>query len=127
MTIGLNLLYIGGSSQLCYNAFSLPTPVVNLKINTTSLQTCDALQIDLSGGQKPYDISIVPQGSSMVRNVTLGPEDDRFIFINNITTAQSFIGKCYLTLRRRNHLILFNPTFSSYCYRFVCLGVLHEV
>lgn len=52
--------------------------------------TCDALTISLSGGEKPYTLTILGQEDHVIQNNTMGPNDDRFEFINRNPPGDGF-------------------------------------
>ncbi|KAI0667356.1 hypothetical protein C8Q78DRAFT_374571 [Trametes maxima] len=49
---------------------------------TDSLQTCQPWGLNIIGGTKPYNVTFGQVASGVITNVTMGPEDDVFTFIN---------------------------------------------
>ncbi|KAI0641834.1 hypothetical protein C8Q79DRAFT_918880 [Trametes meyenii] len=49
---------------------------------TDSLQTCQPWGLNIIGGTKPYNVTFGQIASGVITNVTMGPEDDVFTFIN---------------------------------------------
>ncbi|TDL23398.1 hypothetical protein BD410DRAFT_681132, partial [Rickenella mellea] len=72
---------IAGSSTACVP----PKPAVNITVvqNVTgTLFTCKPWGLRVYGGTLPYTISLAALSSTLVTNVTLGPHDDVFTFID---------------------------------------------
>lgn len=75
---------VAGSSTECVPA-ALSSPPADFKISTNvtdKLKSCDPWGISVSGGVKPYKITIVAANSPVATNVTLAPGDDAFTYIN---------------------------------------------
>ncbi|KAI0739570.1 hypothetical protein C8Q80DRAFT_1111725 [Daedaleopsis nitida] len=56
-----------------------PTVTANV---TSTINTCEPWGLTIEGGVKPYNITLAAIASPVITNVTLGPEDDVFTFIN---------------------------------------------
>ncbi|TDL25741.1 hypothetical protein BD410DRAFT_606503 [Rickenella mellea] len=70
---------VAGSTNAC-----LPQPVATtfqVTANATILNTCDALKLSISGGKKPYTLSVLITDISE-DTVMMGPNDDQFTWIN---------------------------------------------
>ncbi|KAL5521126.1 hypothetical protein ACEPAG_9048 [Sanghuangporus baumii] len=68
-----------------------PTQVQsNFKVSVDSSQvaTCDDLIVSISGGTKPYTVTVV---GDTVLNYTLGANDDSFDYVNQSAPGESFI------------------------------------
>ncbi|OCB90999.1 hypothetical protein A7U60_g1746 [Sanghuangporus baumii] len=77
---------LAGNTTNCH-----PTQVQsNFKVSVDSSQvaTCDDLIVAISGGTKPYTVTVV---GDTVLNYTLGANDDSFDYVNQIAPSESFI------------------------------------
>jgi len=75
---------------------------MQLTVNQTSLQTCDPLVMDISGGQKPYKVMIAAVNSS-VTNATMGANDDEYTWIDTADPGSPLVvgmSLCYLVKKR---------------------------
>lgn len=53
-----------------------------LKANATdTISTCDPWMLTIKGGVKPYKLTLLQLGSPTVTNVTMGAEDDGFVYV----------------------------------------------
>ncbi|EEB96150.1 hypothetical protein MPER_04764, partial [Moniliophthora perniciosa FA553] len=52
---------------------------------TTTVETCDPWGLRIKGGVAPYNITFVQINSPVVTNVTTGPNDDAYTYINRAT------------------------------------------
>ncbi|THH14744.1 hypothetical protein EW146_g5621 [Bondarzewia mesenterica] len=68
-----------GSSS-CLPAVPMSLPQVNANV-TKDLNTCEPLGLFMGGGVPPYTVSIAQMGG-FVTNVTLGPQDNMYTWIN---------------------------------------------
>ena len=59
---------------------------------TTTLNTCDPWGITVTGGQKPYNISLAVVAAPVVTNVTMGADDDVFTFIDRADPGTMILG-----------------------------------
>lgn len=59
---------------------------------TEDLETCQPLGLRVVGGQKPYTITLAAPGSPRVTNVTLGPDDDVFTYIDRADPNGQLMG-----------------------------------
>ena len=60
----------------------------------TQISTCDTVTVNITNGQKPYIVSVIPDIVGAVpENFTLGKDDDAFTFVNRIPTGNSFISE----------------------------------
>ncbi|KAH9939680.1 uncharacterized protein BXZ73DRAFT_99296 [Epithele typhae] len=71
---------VAGSDTSCIPAAPSNPAVVHS--NVTSLTTCDPWGLTITGGQKPYNVSLAAIDSPVITNVTMGPADDVFTFID---------------------------------------------
>jgi hypothetical protein len=72
---------IAGTDTSCLP--SSPTSQFTVQANvTTSVKTCQPWGLTIKGGVQPYNISLVALDSPVVTNVTMGPLDDVFTFID---------------------------------------------
>ncbi|EEB96913.1 hypothetical protein MPER_03864, partial [Moniliophthora perniciosa FA553] len=74
----------GGISPQLY------TVVISANV-TTSVNTCDPWGLRIRGGVKPYNITFLQINSPIVTNVTLGPNDDAFTYINRGDPGKLFV------------------------------------
>ncbi|KZS92376.1 hypothetical protein SISNIDRAFT_111531 [Sistotremastrum niveocremeum HHB9708] len=81
---------VDGTSTNCHP--SKEDTDVTLSTDVTALTTCDPLVLNLGGGQTPYTISLVATNAPVVTNVTLGPEDNQYTWINRGTPGSSLLG-----------------------------------
>ncbi|KAI0808122.1 hypothetical protein C8Q74DRAFT_1363546 [Fomes fomentarius] len=49
---------------------------------TTTINTCDSWGLTITGGVKPYNVTLAAVASPVMTNVSMGPEDDFFTFID---------------------------------------------
>ena len=81
-----------GSDQSC-----LPPPPAYDFIVTTNvtdtLTTCQPWGLTISGGVQPYTVTLAELDSPIITNVTLGPLDDAFTFIDRADPNTRLIGK----------------------------------
>jgi hypothetical protein len=68
-----------------------------LTTNATSLATCGYLDLEITGGTKPYSVSFVGVDGDSSINEVMGPDDDEYIWVNQIDPSMSpqFIGESY--------------------------------
>lgn len=60
----------------------------------TQVSTCDSVSVNITNGQKPYTVSVVPGIVAAVpQNFTLGDDDDAFTYVNRIPTGNFFISE----------------------------------
>ncbi len=60
---------------------------------TTTINTCEPWGLKVTGGVKPYQISLAALGSPVVTNVTMGPDDEVFTFIDRADPGQRLMGE----------------------------------
>ncbi|RDX44635.1 hypothetical protein OH76DRAFT_1307195, partial [Lentinus brumalis] len=58
---------------------------------TTTIHTCEPWGLRVTGGVKPYQISLAALGSPVVTNVTMGPDDEVFTFIDRADPGQRLL------------------------------------
>lgn len=62
--------------------------------NGADVTTCQPWGITIKGGTpKPYTLSLLALNSPVVTNVTMGPNDDVFTYINRADPGTSLIGE----------------------------------
>ena len=74
---------------------------MQLTVNQASLQTCDPLVMDISGGQKPYKVMIAAANSPAVTNVTMGPNDDEYTWIDRAAPGSTLVGMSHRSLSKK--------------------------
>ncbi|KAJ7720141.1 hypothetical protein B0H14DRAFT_2642758 [Mycena olivaceomarginata] len=73
----------GGSRTQCIPSDSRPAFTITSNLNSGStLSTCDGWQLSIQGGTPPYKVTLAPSNSADVVNVTLGPNDSVFNYLN---------------------------------------------
>lgn len=56
------------------------------------------MTVNITNGQKPYTVSVVPGIVAAVpQNFTLGDDDDAFTYVNRIPTGNFFISEWHYT------------------------------
>ncbi|KAF7341455.1 PARP catalytic domain-containing protein [Mycena venus] len=74
---------VGGSTTQCIPSDSRPTFTITSNLTSGStLSTCDGWQLSIQGGTPPYKVTLAPSNSADVVNVTLGPNDSVFNYLN---------------------------------------------
>ncbi|KAA1470780.1 hypothetical protein DENSPDRAFT_74095 [Dentipellis sp. KUC8613] len=81
----------GGGSPSCLSSVPSPStrPVLSANV-TKGLSTCQSLGLTMSGGVRPYTVSIAEVGSA-TSNFTLAPEDDSFSYINHAASSTALL------------------------------------
>jgi hypothetical protein len=72
---------IAGDNSSCLP----PAPTSDFQVTsnvTTTLTTCQPWGLTISGGTQPYSVTLAALDSPIITNVTLGPLDDSFTFID---------------------------------------------
>ena len=88
-----NHLHIKAGTEKCDPP---DAPSENLRISadaTASVSTCQPINLDITGGKKPYQATIVPLNSLAVTNISLGLSDDRLTYIEQLEPSMSFLGE----------------------------------
>ncbi|KAJ7491859.1 hypothetical protein B0H11DRAFT_2008144 [Mycena galericulata] len=74
---------VGGSTTQCIPSDSHPAFTITSNLTSGStLSTCDGWQLSIQGGTPPYKVTLAPSNSADVVNVTLGPNDSVFNYLN---------------------------------------------
>lgn len=60
---------------------------------TGTISTCDPWGLQIVGGQKPYQIALSACDSPVITNVTMGPDDDVFTFIDRADPNGQLMGE----------------------------------
>ena len=68
------------------------SPSVKITTSATTLNTCDTLVIDISGGQPPYSLTIATTNSNVVTNVTLSPPSNQYTYVNRASPDGTMVG-----------------------------------
>lgn len=69
------------------------TTSVKLTTNSTnSLESCAVLQLKMSGGTKPYTVTIASIGAPFPTNDTLDSQSDTLFWVNRAVPGQPLIG-----------------------------------
>jgi len=70
-----------------------PTSAVSISTNTTTtLKSCDVLPMKITGGKRPYTITVATNGSSTVTNVTLGAAYDTYNWVSRAAPNSRLLG-----------------------------------
>jgi hypothetical protein len=68
------------------------TSAITMKIDEpTKLDTCTALPIHITGGQKPYTVTLAAVAAWAAHNITLGRSDDTLEWVNTLAPSSQFI------------------------------------
>ena len=66
-----------------------------MMVEKQQVSTCDTVNVMLSGGKKPYTVTIIGQEAPPIQNVTLGPEDDTLEVVNRSPPGGGMACKCF--------------------------------
>ena len=88
---------------------ALVLQVLQTAFRSLPLQTCAPLRLDVTGGIKPYTITIAAVAAPVVTNVSLGLDDDELIWFQRSGPNSQLIGNFWY-----NHLGLRNLSLSLY-------------
>ncbi|KAL1942340.1 hypothetical protein VTO73DRAFT_6404 [Trametes versicolor] len=80
----------GGDTSCLIPAPTSSTPVITANV-TQNLQTCQPWGLSITGGTKPYNVTLGQLSAPVITNVTMGPEDDVFTYINRASPNQPLI------------------------------------
>ena len=58
-----------------------------------TINTCDPWGLTITGGVKPYSISLAALHSQVVTNVTMGANDDVLVYVDRADPGSQIIGK----------------------------------
>ncbi|KAJ6527815.1 hypothetical protein B0H19DRAFT_1195872 [Mycena capillaripes] len=84
---------VGGSRTQCIPSDSRPAFTITSNLTSGStLSTCDGWQLSIQGGTPPYKVTLVPSNSADVVNVTLGPNDSVFNYLNQLPPGSQLLG-----------------------------------
>ncbi|KAJ7312404.1 hypothetical protein DFH08DRAFT_654985, partial [Mycena albidolilacea] len=83
---------VAGQSTQCIPAASNDPPFTVEANVTDTLTTCQPWGIKIKGGTPPYDLTLAAVNSPLVINVTMGPADDQFTFIDRADPNTQLIG-----------------------------------
>jgi len=73
----------GNSTSNCVPTPPSGAPNITISPNFTSpISTCQPMGMLISGGKKPYGLTLAALNSPVLTNVTMGPTDDVFTYIN---------------------------------------------
>jgi len=79
-----------GANASCISSPS--SPILTVTSNATSkINTCDVVRLSISGGQKPYMVSIAETNSEAPFNISMGAKDDIYSWVNNLTPGNQVI------------------------------------
>lgn len=74
-----------------------PTPVLTVTSNSTNkINTCEAVQISIAGGKKPYLVTVAETNAEAPYNTTMGQTDNIYTWVNNLTPGNAVISECLL-------------------------------
>ncbi|KAI0754636.1 hypothetical protein C8Q80DRAFT_1140035 [Daedaleopsis nitida] len=71
---------VAGQTQ-CLPPMLPDLPVITANV-TTTVNTCDPWGLFITGGVKPYNITLATPTSPSMTNVTMGPDDNFYSYIN---------------------------------------------
>ncbi|KAJ7795471.1 hypothetical protein B0H13DRAFT_2511330, partial [Mycena leptocephala] len=83
---------VAGQSTQCIPAASNDPPFTVEANVTETLTTCQSWGIKIKGGTPPYVLTLAAVNSPLVINVTMGPADDQFTFIDRADPNTQLIG-----------------------------------
>lgn len=92
----LSSVYSVAGQKTGTNASCIPTssPTITVTSNSTSkINTCDSVQLSISGGKKPYLVTVAETNAEAPFNNTMGPKDDTYTWVNNLTPGNQVISK----------------------------------
>jgi len=68
------------------------SPTLTIKNNSTSkINTCDSVTFSISGGRKPYTVTVAETNSEVTNNSTMGAKDDVYTWVNNLSPGNQVI------------------------------------
>ncbi|KAJ7676634.1 hypothetical protein DFH06DRAFT_611904 [Mycena polygramma] len=99
--IGTSLYTVtAGASTQCIPPASTD---FNITANVTNVLTaCQPWGLTIEGGTPPYTVTIVEMDSPLVTNVTMGPTDSVFTYINSAKDGSQMIGAQHSPRRRED-------------------------
>ncbi|KAJ7117399.1 hypothetical protein C8R43DRAFT_1137691 [Mycena crocata] len=80
-----------GQSTTCIPAASTDPPFTVTANVTDTLTTCQPWGLTIKGGTPPYNVTLAALNSPVVTNVTMGPTDDAFTFIDRADPGTQLI------------------------------------
>ncbi|OBZ72846.1 hypothetical protein A0H81_07009 [Grifola frondosa] len=86
-----NLFTVAGNDASCLPPMSLAQSIRITPNVTSSLSTCQQWGLSITGGAKPYNLSIAAVNSPVLTNVTMGPSDDHFTYIDRANPGTQLI------------------------------------
>lgn len=70
------------------------TPTLTIKNNSTSkINTCDSVTFSISGGRKPYTVTVAETNSEITNNSTMGAKDNVYTWVNNLSPGNQVISE----------------------------------
>lgn len=81
-----------GASTSCQPPAPKDPPVVHSNV-TTAINTCDPWGLTVTGGVKPYNISLAAIRAPVVTNVTMGPGDDVLVYVDRADPGSQILGE----------------------------------
>ncbi|ESK90820.1 hypothetical protein Moror_16526 [Moniliophthora roreri MCA 2997] len=85
-----NFTVVSGQSQNCISGQDQTDFTVRANL-TTSVETCAPWGLRIKGGVPPYNITFLQTNSPVVTNVTMGPNDDAYTYINRADINQILV------------------------------------
>jgi hypothetical protein len=80
-----------GANASCITA---STPVLTVTSNATSkISTCDSVQLSISGGVKPYTVSVAETDVLVPFNYSMKSNDDIYTWVNNLSPGNEVISE----------------------------------
>lgn len=87
---------IDGTDTSClpHSGNNTQSTVASITPNVTNkIETCEPWGLTVSGGKKPYQIVLSALDSPVITNVTMGPDDDVFTFVNRADPNENLLGE----------------------------------
>ena len=69
------------------------TPRITSSI-TGNLETCEPWKLSITGGTKPYNVTLAQLGAGNITVAPMGPYDDVFVYIDRAGPGFPLIGEC---------------------------------
>ncbi|KAJ7730876.1 hypothetical protein DFH07DRAFT_848241 [Mycena maculata] len=82
---------VAGQTTQCIPAASTDPPFTVTANVTTTIETCQPWGLTITGGTPPYNLTLAALNSPVVTNVTMGPLDNAFTFIDRADPGTQLI------------------------------------
>ncbi|KAK7018094.1 hypothetical protein VNI00_018374 [Paramarasmius palmivorus] len=80
-----------GDPNCTFQNADIPTDFTIVSNATNDIQTCEPWGIRISGGVKPYNLTLLPPSSPALTNITMGPTDDGYVYINRASPGSILV------------------------------------